>query len=109
MVLDEGPESPAVCLVEALDDAALRVDRERWLLRTAALPEILREDPQAVSRLLRLAAVGIEDAQPEIGALAGDEQQDAVGAHAPVPIADALDRLLGKRSLEVLLLHHDVV
>src|SRR5262245_10724403 len=93
----------------ALNDAALRVDREGRLLGPAALPEILREDPEPITRLLRFTAVRVEDAQPEVSPRGGNEQEDAVGAHAPVAIADPLDRLLGEWSLEILLLHHDVV
>src|SRR5262249_30479470 len=84
--------APALDPALALDDAALRVDGEGRLLRTASLPEILREDPEPVAGLLRLAAVRVEDAQPELGALARYEQQDAVRADAPVPIADSHDR-----------------
>ena len=100
---------PALDAALTLDDAALGIDREGRLLRAAVVPEILREDPEPVARLLGLTAVGVEDAQAEIGALRGDEQQDAVRPHAPVPIADPPDRLLGERSAQVFLLDHDVV
>src|SRR3989475_4844483 len=66
-------------------------------LRPPKIPEVLREDPEAVARLLRLAAVGVEDAEAEVGARAGHEQEDPVGADPPVPVADLLDRAGGQR------------
>src|SRR5262249_32803646 len=103
------PHAPALDAALALYEAALRVDREGRLLRAPALPEVLREDSQPVAGLLRLAAVGIEDAQPEVGARRGPEQENAVRADAPVPVADAGDRLGRERRAQVLLVHDDVV
>src|SRR6266849_1818425 len=90
-------------------DAAVRVDREGRLLRTAVVPEILREDAEPIPGLLRLAAVRVEDAQSEIGALRGNEQEDAVRADAPVPVAHAADGPGRERSAEILLVDHDIV
>src|SRR3989475_8370786 len=70
-------------------------------LRPPKIPEVLREDPEAVARLLRLAAVGVEDAETEVGARAGHEQEDPVGADPPVPVADLLDRAGGQRLVQI--------
>src|SRR4029450_1867129 len=66
----DGDEAHAAALDTALafDDATLGIDRERGLLGAAVVPEVLGKDAQAVARLLRLAAVRIEDAQDEVGA-----------------------------------------
>src|SRR5439155_19205768 len=91
----DGDEAHAAALdaALALDDAALGVDRERGLLRPTVIPEILGEDAQAVARLLRLAAVRVEDTQAEVRAAARHQEQDPVRAHSPVPVADPSDRL----------------
>src|SRR5262249_43640896 len=107
----DGDEAHAAALdaALALDDAALGVDRERGLLRPAVVPEELGEDAQPVTRLLRLAAVRVEDTQAEIGARARHQEQDAIRADAPVPVADPADRLGRKRAWKIALVHDDVV
>ena len=58
-------------------------------LGVAVVVEVLGEDAQAVARLLRLAAVGIQDPEAEVCAGPGrHEEQDAVRAHPPVAVAD---------------------
>ena len=71
--------------------------------------EELREDARAVSALLGLAAVGIEDAHPEVGAVARRDEEDAVGANAPVAIADETDGLGRDRERDLRGIDHDVV
>src|SRR5207245_614181 len=101
------PPVPDVAL--ALDEAAFRLHREGRRLRPPVIPEVLREDPEAVARLLRLAAVGVEDAETEVGARAGHEQEDPVGADPPVPVADLLARAGGQRLVQIRLVDDDVV
>src|SRR5262249_23517249 len=101
--------APALDAALALHETALRIHREGWLLRASALPEVLREDPEPVAGFLRLAAVGVEDAQPEVGARRGHEQENAVRADAPVPVADTRNRFRRERRAQVLLVDDDVV
>ena len=54
-------------VTDGLHDAALRLDPHRRLPEATALPEVLREDPEAVAGLLGLAPVRVEDPQPDVG------------------------------------------
>src|SRR4029450_2306549 len=72
--------------------------------------EVLGEDAEAVAGLLRLAPVGIEDAEAELRPRPrGHEQQDAVRAHAPVSVADLLDLRAAERRGKIRPVDHDVV
>jgi hypothetical protein len=94
----------------ALDAPALGRHREDLALRVPVIPEVLREDAQAIARLLRLAAVRVQDAQPEIRPVPPrHEEQDPVRARAPIAVADPLDLALPDRLREVRLVDHDVV
>src|SRR5205807_9910752 len=93
----------------ALDHPAPGVHRERVALGVAVLAQPLGEDAQAVARLLGLAAVGVEDAQAEIGAGGGHQHQNAVGADPPVPVADADDGGLREIERQVVAAQDDVV
>ena len=77
----------------AADGPAPGHDQERLLADAALVPEVAREDAQAVAALLRLAAVRVEDAEGEVCPASGESSsmQDAVGADAEVPVADAPD------------------
>ncbi len=68
-------------------------DREAVLLGPAVTPQVEDRLPRPVARQLRLGAVGVEDPQlgDELGVLAAREQQDAVGPHAEVRVAEPLD------------------
>ena len=82
-----------------LDHPAGRLDREVRGFHQALVPEEAGEDAQAVAALLRLGAVGIENAQAEIGLLRRHRPpEDAVGAEAEVAVADHAD-LPGLRRL----------
>jgi hypothetical protein len=91
-------------------DAARRLHGERRVLRdVAGLQQVRGEDAQAVAALFRLGAVGVEDAQAEVGRVAGHARQDAVGAHARVPVADQPHRQRRELDPEPLHLQRDVV
>src|SRR5207249_12215434 len=66
-------------------------------------------DALPISRLLGLAAVGIEDAQPEVRTGRRHLQQDAVGADAPVAVADALDGIRSEEHTSELQSRFDLV
>src|SRR5204863_5868279 len=85
---DDELHAAAAHAAVALHHAALGVDGEAVLLGVAVVTQPLGEDPEPVARLLGLAAVGIEDAQPEIRARRRRAHEDAVRADAPVSIAD---------------------
>src|SRR4029077_1967493 len=70
-------------------DAARGLDRERGAGDVAVIVEPLREDAQPVTRLLRLAAVGIEDAHAGVRAIARHVHEHTVPTHAAMPIAEA--------------------
>ena len=94
----------------ALDAPALGRHREDLALRVAVIPEVLREDAQAIARLLRLAAVRVQDAQPEVRPVPRrHEEQDPVRAGAPVAVADTLDLARADGPRQIRLAHHDVV
>ena len=73
------------------------------------VPEVLREDPEAVARLLRFAPVGVEDAEAEVGARGGHAQEDPVGTDTPVPVAEATNHRRRERRRQIRLIDHDVV
>ncbi len=76
----------------ALDAAALGGHGEGVARSVPVVAQVLGEDAEPIPRLLGLAPVGIQDAQAEVGAVPGRHlQQNAVGSHAPVPIADSRD------------------
>ena len=101
--------APAGEVAHRLDHAALRLDPHGRLLEAATLPEVLREDPEAVAGLLGLAPVGIEDAEPHVGDARGRPEKDPVRADAPVAVADPADRGRAQREVDVPLLHDEVV
>ena len=101
---------PSTTWQRALDPPALGVHREGGLLGVAVVVEVLGEDAQPVARLLGLAAVRVQDAQPEIRpAPRRGQQQDAVRAHAPVAVADARDLRRGQAGRQIGRVDHDVV
>src|SRR6185436_17092358 len=71
--------------------------------------EILREDPEAVARLLGLAAVGVEDAEPHVGHTRGRPEKDPVRADPPVAVTNPADRVRAEREVDLPLIHHEVV
>src|SRR5207249_819235 len=83
--------APGLHVALTFDNAALRLHREGCRFRVPVVPEVLREDPEAVARLLRFAPVGVEDAEAEVGARGGHAQEDPVGTDTPVPVAEATD------------------
>src|SRR4029453_11508679 len=77
--VDRDVLDPAITAVEpARDDAAWRLDGERVARDAPLVGQPAREDAHAVAALLRLAAVGIPDAQPSVGARRAGERQHAV-------------------------------
>src|SRR5206468_3766891 len=101
--------APVAHVALALDDAALGLHREGRRLRAPPVPEVLREDPEPVAGLLRLAPVRVEDAEAEVGAQAGHAEEDPVGADPPVPVTDRPDRAGGQRLAQIGLVDDDVV
>src|SRR4051812_6571285 len=102
--------TPAFVVLESAGHAtAGGVDREPILCRVPVLAEELREDAEAISALLGLAAVGIEDAQSEVGALRRRNDEDAVGSDAAMAVADELRTLGRQRERKIVRVDDDVV
>jgi hypothetical protein len=74
-------------------DPARRLDAEGRPAGVPVVVEELGEDPQAIAALFRFAAVGVEDAQAEVGRRRRRERQDPIGPGAQVAVADPPDRL----------------
>ena len=94
--------------------APARVSMVNSLVGHAArLGQIAGEHADAVAAHLRLAAVGVEDAHA--GDRAGDRargsdvQQDAVGAHAKVPVTEQADGVRGQLARKRGLLDDEVI
>src|ERR1017187_7036802 len=69
-----------------------RLHRERLRLPPRLVPKVAREDPEPVARLLRLGAVGVEDAEAEVSCLGGNgAPQDPVRSDAEIAVADDAD------------------
>ena len=81
--LDAAVHQPAL----AADDATRGLDAKRHAGDVAVVVEVLREDPQPVSRLLGFAAVGVEDAHPGIGPRARHVHEHTVRPDAAMAIA----------------------
>src|SRR5262249_36069905 len=82
-------DPPVLAADPTLDDAARRLDGEAVAGHAAALDQPAREDAQPVAALLRLAAVGVEDAQPGVGGPGRHQRQHAVASHAAMAVAQA--------------------
>lgn len=66
--------------------------RERLGLYQPLVPEIPRENAQPISALLRLAAIWIENSQPEVTGFASERaHQDAIRSDTVMAVADQLD------------------
>jgi hypothetical protein len=87
----DGEKSAAV-LDRDLHMAAGRLDGEVGFRHELLVPEVAREDAQAVAGFLGLGAVGVEDAQRVLALLRRERApEDAVGADAEVAVADDAD------------------
>ena len=64
------------------------------------------KDAQAVAALFSLRAVGIPDAQAEVGDIAADALEHAVSTHAPMAVAQGPHRLGVD---DVITVEHEVV
>ncbi len=94
----------------ALHAAALGVHGEDRFIDVAMVPEVLGEDAEPVPGLLRLASVGIQDAESEGSARPGGHlEEDPVGAHAPVAVADAHGLPNRERGRQVVSVDDDIV
>ena len=81
--------------------------REGLVADPTPVPEVAREDPQAVAALLGLRAVGVEDAHGEAAIRRRALDQDAVGADAQMPVAERARH--GAGDLGPVRLQHEVV
>ncbi len=92
------------------DDSTEGVDGEGVVFDFADVVEVACEDAQAVAALFGFAAVGIHDAQAEVGFVGGEwPVEDAIGAEAEVAVADAHGVLFTGQFTGVLRIEDEVV
>ncbi len=77
------------------DDSTEGIDGEGIVFHFADIVEVAGEDAQAVAAFLGFAAVGVHNAQAEVGFVGGKRSvEDAVGAEAEITVANAHGVLL---------------
>src|SRR5438270_551902 len=90
-------------------ESATRIDRKPGPAGVAVVPQALREDPDPVAALLRLAPIRIEDAHAELRPAGPFDRQDAVRADAAVAVADQPHRRPRQPEREGPGIHDEVV
>src|SRR5262245_2078289 len=91
------------------DQAALRFNREMFLLRFARRVKIAGEDAESVAGFFRFAAVRVEDPQTEVRFFGRDECKDSITTKSPIAIADKCDVFRCQLEREHLRFHDNVV
>src|SRR4029434_2298951 len=85
----DGVDLPVRAPQAAADDAGRRLDREAVARDAPLHGQPAGEDAQPVAALLRLAAVGVQDAEAGVGAVRWYQREHSVAPDAPLAVAQA--------------------